>query len=269
MNVLKEYKGCQLVERYDRTYIRFWGGREEDMPCEIPVSEADARRVISEASVIDKLISTAKAQIEWTANYFYRTGITEYILHRMNLSQTIAEKSYEKIARHADIRKEFYQYIMNDEAFTLNPIKVEGFTAQYLVTHYSLSILGAYNYLIYLRERPEEALMNLKEGLPRRKIFSDTELKNILPINSINLSLAYSIKEIDNKNIKIYIRPLSDDKLEYWIVCQKMDYNILDKVYDIYEKYIDKLEKTVEFVFTSEDQLFANLNDRKEEYYAI
>lgn len=98
---------------------------------------------------------------------------------------------------------------------------------------------------------------------------NDTKTKINSPINSINLSLAYSIKEIDNKNIKIYIRPLSDDKFEYWIVCQKMDYNILDKVYDIYEKYIDKLEKPVEFVFTSEDQLFANLNDRKEEYYAI
>jgi hypothetical protein len=31
MNVLKEYKGYQLVERYDKTYIRFWGGREEDI----------------------------------------------------------------------------------------------------------------------------------------------------------------------------------------------------------------------------------------------
>lgn len=180
MNVLKEYKGYQLVERYDRTYIRFWGGREEDMLCEIPVSEADAKRVISEASVIDELISTAKTQIEWTANSFYRIGITEYILHRINLSQTIAEKSYEKIARHADIRKEFYQYIMNDEVFPLEAIKVEGFTAHYLATNYPLSILGAYNYLIYLREIPDEALMNLKKGLPRRKIFSDTELKNIL-----------------------------------------------------------------------------------------
>lgn len=32
MNVLKEYKGYQLIERYDKTYIRFCGGREEDFP---------------------------------------------------------------------------------------------------------------------------------------------------------------------------------------------------------------------------------------------
>lgn len=166
MNVLKEYKGYQLVERYDKTYIRFWGGREENMPCEFPVSKTDAERVISEASVIDELLSVAKTQIEWTTNSFYKIGIIEYILHRMKLSQTRAEKAYEKIAKHADICKEFYQYIMNDEAFTPNPIKVEGFTVQYLVDNYPLSVLGAYNYLIYLREMPEEALADLKAGLP-------------------------------------------------------------------------------------------------------
>ncbi len=168
MNVLKEYKGYQLVERYDKTYIRFWGGREEDMPCEFPISKTDAERVINEASVIDELLSIAKTQIEWTANSFYKIGITEYILHHMKLSQTRAEKSYEKIARYADICKEFYQYIMDDEVFTPNPIKVEGFTAQHLATNYPLSALGAYNYLIYLREMPEKALADLKAGLPTR-----------------------------------------------------------------------------------------------------
>lgn len=168
MNVLKEYKGYQLVERYDKTYIRFWGGREEDMPCEFPISKTDAERVINEASVIDELLSIAKTQIEWTANSFYKIGITEYILHHMKLPQTRAEKSYEKIARYADIRKEFYQYIMDDEVFTPNPIKVEGFTAQYLATNYPLSTLGAYNYLIYLREMPGKALADLKAGLPTR-----------------------------------------------------------------------------------------------------
>lgn len=57
---------------------------------------------------------------------------------------------------------------MDDEVFTPNPIKVEGFTAQYLATNYPLSALGAYNYLIYLREMPGKALADLKAGLPTR-----------------------------------------------------------------------------------------------------
>ena len=85
-NILKEYKGYQLVERYDKTYIHFLGGREENIPCEFPVSKADAERVISEASVIDELLSIAKTQIEWTVNSFYKIGITEYMLHHMKLS---------------------------------------------------------------------------------------------------------------------------------------------------------------------------------------
>lgn len=34
MEVLKEYKDCQLIKRYGKPYLRFWGGREEDMICE-------------------------------------------------------------------------------------------------------------------------------------------------------------------------------------------------------------------------------------------
>lgn len=206
MNVLKEYKGYQLVERYDKTYIRFWGGREEDMPCEFPISKTDAERVISEASVIDELLSIAKTQIEWTANSFYKIGITEYILHHMKLSQTRAEKSYEKIARHADIRKEFYQYIIDDEVFTPNPIKVKGFTAQHLATNYPLSVLGAYNYLIYLREMPEKALADLKAGLPTKdsskieaitnqeEIQKTMDEKNITPVEG-----AEQVTEVPNE----------------------------------------------------------------------
>lgn len=206
MNVLKEYKGYQLIERYDKTYIRFWGGREEDMPCEIPVSKTDAERVISEASVIDELLSIAKTQIEWTANSFYKIGITEYILHHMKLSQTRAEKSYEKIARHADVRKEFYQYIMDDEVFTQNPIKVEGFTAQHLATNYPLSVLGAYNYLIYLREMPEKALADLKAGLltkdsskieaitNQEEVQKTMDEKNVTPVES-----AEQVTEVPNE----------------------------------------------------------------------
>lgn len=206
MNVLKEYKGYQLVERYDKTYIRFWGGREENMPCEFPVSKTDAERVISEASVIDELLSIAKTQIEWTANSFYKIGITEYILHHMKLSQTRAEKSYEKIARHADIRKEFYQYIMDDEEFTSNPIKVEGYTAQHLATNYPLSVLGAYNYLIYLREMPEKALADLKAGLP-------TKDSSQIEANTNQEEVQKTMDENTQENKEIIGQRLADEPL--------------------------------------------------------
>lgn len=175
MEVLKEHNGYQLIERYDNYYIRFWGGKEFT-PYEIPISESVAEKIIEKASVIDEAITAAKAEIMWTASSFYRIGILEYLLHYVKDTQKRAEESYEILARHPDILKEFYLWIMNDEVFAKRPIKVKGYTAKYLASHYPLSVLGAYNYLIYLREKPEEALANLKAGLRNR----DSDIAKIL-----------------------------------------------------------------------------------------
>ena len=46
--------------------------------------------------------------------------------------------------------------------------RVQGYSAEQLCRSTFLTPLGAFSYLIYLQERPEEALANLKAGLPRR-----------------------------------------------------------------------------------------------------
>lgn len=46
--------------------------------------------------------------------------------------------------------------------------RIQGYSAEQLCRTTCLTPLGAFNYLIYLQERPEEALANLKAGLPRR-----------------------------------------------------------------------------------------------------
>lgn len=164
MKVLTEYKGYQLLERYEKTYIRFWGGRNDDMPCEFPITDEDAQRALSAPEIIDDLISEEESQVEWIAETFYKIGIIEYLLHHVKQSQARAEKTYAKFLRHTDIRNEFYQFIM-DESFPKNGMEIEGFTAEYLANNYPLFPLGAYNYLIYLREMPGKALADLKAGL--------------------------------------------------------------------------------------------------------
>ena len=73
-------------------------------------------------------------------------------------------------------------------------------------------------------------------------------------IGLFNMLLAYSIKRIDNDNINVGIRFFANNTLEYWIICEQTDYNILDKVYDIYNQYLNKLAHQVEFVFTSKEK---------------
>ena len=164
MKILTEYKGYQLLERYGNQYLRFWGGREEDMPCEIPVSAEEASEILENPVLIDECITKAKSKIVWTAESFYEIGIVEYLRHFVKMSDKRIEKNYDKFSRHIDIRNEFYQYVMN-EAFPTTQIEVAGYTAEQLEMNYPLSPLGAYNYLIYLREMPEQALKDLKSGL--------------------------------------------------------------------------------------------------------
>jgi hypothetical protein len=45
---------------------------------------------------------------------------------------------------------------------------VQGYTAQQLYETTYLDALGAFNYLVYLKRKPKEALADLKAGLPRR-----------------------------------------------------------------------------------------------------
>lgn len=95
-----------------------------------------------------------------------KTIIIDYLRNTMKLNTYNAEKEYQGLHSYKDIEQEFVRYIinqLNDEDF----LTVEGYTAKELNKKYPLSMLGAYNYLIYLREKPQEALIKLKKGLPR------------------------------------------------------------------------------------------------------
>ena len=105
--------------------------------------------------------------------YFYHQYNSEIINNLkkwFGLNQKNAVLTLLKIDEHSDIAEEFYKG-MNGDSFYFNstmPIEVEGYTAKRLFDEYPLSELGAYNYLIYLREKPKEALLNLRKGLPRK-----------------------------------------------------------------------------------------------------
>jgi len=167
MKILQEYKGYEIVERYNKPYIKFYGGREEELPCEIPITKEQSEKAISNPELIVEYIAEAKSRLYWSAETFYEIGIVEYIINYLGLSEENARRSYEKIKKHKDIRNEFYDYIMN-EKFSDKLINVKEWTAESLYNTTHLNVLGAYNYLIYLREEPEEALANLKAGLPRK-----------------------------------------------------------------------------------------------------
>lgn len=38
MEILKEYNGYQSIKSYEKPYLHFWGGRDENMICEFPIT---------------------------------------------------------------------------------------------------------------------------------------------------------------------------------------------------------------------------------------
>lgn len=95
--------------------------------------------------------------------------IITYLINIAKLTEKRALASYEKLNQHEDILNEFANCI-NEEQFNYcdNGIIVEGYSAKSLKEKVGnkLSNLGVYNYLIYLRENPDEAKQNLDVGLP-------------------------------------------------------------------------------------------------------
>lgn len=112
-----------------------------------------------------------------------------------------------------------------------------------------------------LRESPDfdskenqiEEAVGTWSSIQKKKIYFGIKGIND-SIGMFNMLLAYSLKQIDNTRINIGIRNISNNTLEYWVICNEIDNGILDKVYDIYECYITKLAHPVEFVFAGKDQ---------------
>ena len=87
----------------------------------------------------------------------------------LSIKKTVLALS--KLEKYPDIWEEFTEG-MTQDPFRFpkeGAVSVEGHTAEELFHCTKLKELGAYNYLIYLREQPERALADLEKGLPNLK----------------------------------------------------------------------------------------------------
>ncbi len=92
--------------------------------------------------------------------------ILEYLKTELKLNEKRCLDEYKGLQQHPDIENEFIEFIR--DGWNEKGMMVKNYSAKTLFDNYNLSPLGAYNYLIYLREEPEEAIACLKKGLPRR-----------------------------------------------------------------------------------------------------
>lgn len=96
--------------------------------------------------------------------------LCRYIMQKYGYSEKRAKAMVSQMAPYHDIFEEFFNYARVGEFQKEDRTQtvVCGYTAERLVSEYNLSPLGAYNYLVYLKEEPQRALQDLKDDLPRK-----------------------------------------------------------------------------------------------------
>lgn len=139
----------------------------------------DASRIYLEFSSnytteIFKLMEKTAVEIE----QYFQNLLCSYIAG--SVSSNRLDAKIKEFVRHTDIYEELINYILAGEQFdeTMS-VAVEGYTAKQLANETILTPLGAFNYLVYLREEPKEALADLKAKLPHRKVFNKTDLEEV------------------------------------------------------------------------------------------
>ena len=95
--------------------------------------------------------------------------VCRFIQEKYTMSEQQADDAWIYLKQNMHVLFEFKYYIVKGD-FVPDKYcyKVQGYSAERLYTTTYLEVLGAFNYLIYLSMKPQEALANLKKGLPRR-----------------------------------------------------------------------------------------------------
>ncbi len=96
--------------------------------------------------------------------------IKNFILNNYNYTEEKAEKDLVSLEKHKEIYDEFLRGIngVDFEFPKEHAVEICGYTAEILNKTTFLSVLGAYNYLVFLKEDEKRALDYLNKGLPIR-----------------------------------------------------------------------------------------------------
>ena len=95
--------------------------------------------------------------------------VCQFIQDTYSLPEKQAEEAWNYLKQDMHVLFEFKYYVAKSEFVPeKHSYKVQGYSAEQLNKTTYLEVLGAFNYLIYLGNKPQEALANLQKSLPRR-----------------------------------------------------------------------------------------------------
>jgi hypothetical protein len=95
--------------------------------------------------------------------------IVNYLVNVRNQKREVAAKIALPFKKHDDIRKKKKKWIERQEYTQNNPLIIEGCTAE-MISKLApfMDGVGVYNFMVTLRERPDNAKRIIAEGFPRK-----------------------------------------------------------------------------------------------------
>jgi len=95
--------------------------------------------------------------------------IINYLVNERKQKPEVASKIASPFEKHGDIRAELEAWIEKRTFAQDNPLTIEGYTAEAISKLASfMDGVGVYNFMVSLRERPDNAKRIIAEGFPRK-----------------------------------------------------------------------------------------------------
>jgi hypothetical protein len=95
--------------------------------------------------------------------------IVNYLVNERKQKPQVAAKIAAPLGKYDDISAELEKWIERREYAQENPLTIEGYTAE-MISKLApfMDGVGVYNFLVTLRERPENGKRIIAEGFPRK-----------------------------------------------------------------------------------------------------
>jgi len=95
--------------------------------------------------------------------------IVNYLVNTRNQKPETAKKIASPFEKHDDIRAELEKWLEKREYTRDNPLTIEGYTAEKISKLAPfMDGVGVYNFMVTLRERPDNGKKIIAEGFPRK-----------------------------------------------------------------------------------------------------
>ena len=249
MKILEKKLGIMLIEQYGKKYIRFDGGEIAEAILQVEITNEETERILNKEITMESVVNYYDNQGLCSKDTLRYSLIRDYLLTFDKYNEDRIMETIEKLKKYGDIFFEFYDFVLYENFPTEDRIEVEGYTAEKLYNTTMLNPLGAYNYLIYLRDNPEEALAYLKAGLPVKDVivFNDESNEETLTDRGKLIStmeLPNNIRTLSEKerNERICENIIKVSKVFKKIKCDSSEYKLSQRQQATKNNAINKIK---------------------------